>query len=435
MNSKKINSHDVQGYHSSMTALKTIQDFAAWLASIEIWLMSLVVGLSIISERFLVFCVILGVCFWFVRWIATGHPCLSTPIGAPVLVLLLILLISSFITPPFEVSLIEKLRLLTGILLFFSVINWATSPQRLSWMLWGTFGVAILLAISAILMVSWVNKFRFLPALLPSSVISFLGEAVHPNVMAGILLLFIAGILAWFVFVWGQVSRLQRIELITVIFCMMIIFGLTQSRGALIALAIAVILLTLLRFKRSWILVVIGGVVAVTLIFQIGPEKIWRSVGVETGGISTFNQREEIWLRAILIIRDFPLTGIGIGNFRSVTDYFYPFSSTLLNVDHAHNLFLQIAIDLGLPGLITWLACWFTILGMAWQLYRKGEGRLRALGAAILCSQTALGVHGLIDCVTWNTRPAVIVWVIWGITVAAWLQLRRATAGEIRCIS
>jgi hypothetical protein len=43
------------------------------------------------------------------------------------------------------------------------------------------------------------------------------------------------------------------------------------------------------------------------------------------------------------------------------------------------------------------------------------------LGAGLLASQAALVVHGLTDAVTWGTRPAVVVWVMWGLAMAAML--------------
>jgi putative inorganic carbon (HCO3(-)) transporter len=126
-----------------------------------------------------------------------------------------------------------------------------------------------------------------------------------------------------------------------------------------------------------------------------------------------------------MIIRDFPFTGVGMGNFGIVVDTLYPF---LLNsagsVPHAHNLYLQIAVDLGLPGLIAWLAILLTMLTTSWNLFQKGK-RCRdfycsGLGAGLMCCQIALAIHGLIDSVTWGmVRPAPMVWAMWGISVAA----------------
>jgi hypothetical protein len=52
---------------------------------------------------------------------------------------------------------------------------------------------------------------------------------------------------------------------------------------------------------------------------------------------------------------------------------------------------------------------------------------MAGLGAGLLCSQIALVVHGLLDATTWGARPALIVWALWGIGMAAVnLQARRS---------
>jgi hypothetical protein len=84
-----------------------------------------------------------------------------------------------------------------------------------------------------------------------------------------------------------------------------------------------------------------------------------------------------------------------------------------------------------LPGLIFWLATWFSLIFMAWQLYRNPDPMARFLGAAVLCIMAAMGVHGLLDAVTWDTRPAIIVWGIWGLTAAEWnIQKRLSELGQ-----
>ena len=142
------------------------------------------------------------------------------------------------------------------------------------------------------------------------------------------------------------------------------------------------------------------------------------SVGVE--------ERLDIWSRSVYILRDFAPTGVGMGSFTETADTFYPFSlSPPGTIYHAHNLFLQIGIDLGIIGLIAWLAVLLTILALSWQLYRpKTPTRSKVavgLGAGLLCSQLALMIHGVTDAVTWGmVRPAPLVWALWGLAVAAW---------------
>src|SRR5205823_5212023 len=78
--------------------------------------------------------------------------------------------------------------------------------------------------------------------------------------------------------------------------------------------------------------------------------------------------RLEIWSRALQVMRDFPLTGIGMGSFRSVAPALYPYViSDPEKVHHAHNLYLQIGTDLGLFGLVAFF-------GLVVMLMKGGLG-------------------------------------------------------------
>jgi putative inorganic carbon (HCO3(-)) transporter len=403
-----------------------IKQLLGSFVNIEVFIFSGAVAASIFYEPFLPYSIVIEVLLGIASWAVQTFPIRPVPLNLPLTFLLLMLAVSLFITPLPGNTLLQVLRLLNGVLFFFCLLRSILSPQHIYGMIKALGALGLFLAISSLILVNWVEKFNFLSILIPKTLPIPKLNGSHPNVMAGAVVLFLAWICAFLAFCWSRLNRASKIGISLMAFFMFAILLLTQSRGSLIALICALAVLVLLRFRYGWILVLVSMVVVSSIIFQIGVEQIWYSIIGETGG-NTFTVREEIWLRARLMIQDFPLTGIGMGNFNDVANRLYPFGLTPINMDHAHNLFLQIAVDLGLPGLIAWLACWFTILRMAWQLYRKGDGTLRALGAAVLCSQVALGTHGLLDCVTWDTRPAVIIWAIWGLTAAAWLQLRSAS--------
>jgi membrane-bound metal-dependent hydrolase YbcI (DUF457 family) len=118
-----------------------------------------------------------------------------------------------------------------------------------------------------------------------------------------------------------------------------------------------------------------------------------------------------------------------MGLYVPVADLLYP--SYLANLDdivHAHNLFLQVAVDLGIPGLIGWLYVFLGASFCVWQLYQVGKkegGHWAAgLGAGFLGCQAALFTHVILDAVTWGmVRSAPLVWGLWGVMMAAWLLL------------
>jgi O-antigen ligase len=69
---------------------------------------------------------------------------------------------------------------------------------------------------------------------------------------------------------------------------------------------------------------------------------------------ATLASRWEVWQRGVMMVRDFPYTGIGIGTYNTIAHLLYPFFIAAPDevVPHAHNQFLQVAVDLGMP------ACW-----------------------------------------------------------------------------
>jgi putative inorganic carbon (HCO3(-)) transporter len=144
---------------------------------------------------------------------------------------------------------------------------------------------------------------------------------------------------------------------------------------------------------------------------------------IAAAGVSGLDVRFEIWTRAQYALQDFPFTGVGIGNFDSVVHLLYP--TFLIGADtpitHAHNLYLQVALDLGLAGLPAWLAAYMLALVGAWALWRDGQRRAdygaAALGAALLAGQAATGVHGLTDAIMWSTAPVMLMWAAWGLCV------------------
>ena len=68
------------------------------------------------------------------------------------------------------------------------------------------------------------------------------------------------------------------------------------------------------------------------------------------------------------MVLDFPFTGIGMGSFTEVAESLYPFFSSPGRVFHAHNLFLQAIVDLGIPGLIAWFAIIMIVILVSWQV-------------------------------------------------------------------
>ena len=87
----------------------------------------------------------------------------------------------------------------------------------------------------------------------------------------------------------------------------------------------------------------------------------------------------------------FSITGIGMGMFGTVADILYPFFLAPQALFPTHNLVLQVGVDLGLPGLIGWLATLLVVIAVTWRLYHSAENQNDTIQAALaqLVAQSA----------------------------------------------
>jgi putative inorganic carbon (HCO3(-)) transporter len=141
------------------------------------------------------------------------------------------------------------------------------------------------------------------------------------------------------------------------------------------------------------------------------------TTGDATSGL---DQRVEVWSRALYAIQDFPYTGLGLGTFERVVAVLYPlFLHPDGTLPHAHNLYLQVAVDLGLPGLVAYLALLgltFAIALSAYRVFRRsGRSDLALLCAGCIAGLAGMCVHELVDAVTWGTKLAFVPWMVMGL--------------------
>ena len=203
---------------------------------------------------------------------------------------------------------------------------------------------------------------------------------------------------------------------------------ITQSRSGWIGGTAGVLALGALAMgsaRQRWLHWLVIGVVALTLIgggvFLVRvPAEAWDRLWGDTAVIETevtgsvsFSGRVEIWSRALYAIQDFPFTGCGLGTLRKVIPLLYPLFTVSLENDiaHAHNIFLQTAADVGLPGLIAYLALLGLVAVVAWKSAPRR-------GLPLLAAFIALHLYGLTDAVALGSKPGIVFWTALGLLAA-----------------
>ncbi|MBN2549725.1 MAG: O-antigen ligase family protein [Anaerolineales bacterium] len=400
-----------------------------FLAQSEFWLVSALVFASMLSTRFLPAAVYTAAGFWLIRllmrWLGENSLKRRTPGDWGVLLMLLTVPVTLAVATQPDVTRVQVYRLLTGIALYYAIASYAIRLPQLKLMITGISLGGALLALIAPFSVEWATgKVPLIPAVLYERFSLLVSDTIHPNVLAGSLAILCPLALGWLLFTWKDIHWASRLMLVISAGLMLGMTGLTQSRGAWLATAAAILGLVILRWRWGWTVILPAAVGLAGLVYTQGIATPLQFI-LSSGQLIGLAGRMDIWQRALFMIQDFPFTGIGMGSFTQVTNLLYPFSAAPSTIDHAHNLFLQIGVDLGIAGLIAWLAIFLGMLASAWSLYRQGMARgnrfAAGLGAGLFCSQIALAVHGLTDAVTWGmVRPAPLVWALWGITAAAY---------------
>jgi putative inorganic carbon (HCO3(-)) transporter len=265
---------------------------------------------------------------------------------------------------------------------------------------------------------------------------------IHPNELGGLLTLFapLALVLLLRSRPWG--GRLRALWILIAAGLagfLLSILVLTQSRSALAGLAagLAVILATWGRWGK--ILLAVAVVALGVAAGVLGPEAFFGTAqmgqpGAQVIGEITLASRFEIWSRATYALQDFSFTGMGLGTFRRIAPLLYPLFMIPPEKDiaHAHNLFIQSGLDLGIAGLVAFLAIW---VGVFVMLARASAGKARALGMKAPDLAIGLGaglaahlVFGLTDAVALGARPGFLLWMAFGLAGGFFLQTREGAA-------
>jgi O-antigen ligase len=173
---------------------------------------------------------------------------------------------------------------------------------------------------------------------------------------------------------------------------------LTYSRGGwLLSLPAALLTVGLMRGRRATLLAVtVVLLCALLLLPLVGTQRFASLLDLEHG--TTF-RRVKLWEATWAMIRDHPITGVGLDNF------LYQYPNYMLaeawqepDLSHPHNILLDYWTRLGIAGVavLVWLLTAFFTAALR-QYKRLPDGDARAIIFGWIASMAAMLAHGLID--------------------------------------
>ncbi len=391
-----------------------------------LWVAALLPLFVVGEGRYAAIASLLIAALWIFTGVTTGVWRRRSPASASLLILLLLLPVTVQVTPVPDLTREQIGYLLAELLTFYTVLTWAHTEERLRSMASGLVGVGAALALAAPFIMQQAGSTGGGAA--TGAMLRFLPDTIQKNVLGGtlaVLLPLCAGLAL--PALRGASSRARWVALVALAL-MLTALVYTQSRGALLALLAACLVMAGIHFRVvRWSLAALAasaGLAAWML-------NLWPTLArfLQSDSVGDFGVRVEIWSRALQAIHDFPLTGVGLGAFRTAIPAFYPYViSDPEKVHHAHNLYLQIGAELGLPGLAAFLALVIALFAVGLQgrklWERRGDNGLSWLTTGCIGSLCAMLAHGFLDAVTWGTRPAFVAWAVLGLLMASSLTAR-----------
>ncbi len=194
---------------------------------------------------------------------------------------------------------------------------------------------------------------------------------------------------------------------------------LNQSRGAIIALFVALVIMSIYR-KRTLFLIAVA-IIVPTIIFlptikdRIGSQNIMK------------DPRSQIYPLALEVIKDYPLTGVGYGgkifgnsNLVNLDEYNtrlpeqYRQEGILINgkrmiINATHNTFLDVTIRTGLVGLVLFCAILLTAFRMlGYVFWRRREEFFRSWSICLFACLAAYLIQAFFNDALYGTQGVIL---------------------------
>ena len=317
--------------------------------------------------------------------------------------------------------------LLLGIVFFVALVNWTPTQQYPQWIVGFFLLITSAIALLGPLIIVPDATTPFILLRLQTvfhPLVTHLGETVNPNILAGVLVLAVPLHVAFLLSYEWTPKRWAVVGMALFCFVMFIVLWLMQSRGAIIAVLVALTVVLLLRWPKFIYLGPLIFAVAGVGWYWTG-SRFLMEVVTSDSSIGGLDARLEIWTRAYYALHDFLFTGIGIGNFKYVIPVLYPYIVIPpdIEIPHAHNLLLQIGVDIGLPGLIAYLGLLINIFVMLLaMLHSRARSMPWTMAAGIVGSLVGMLVHGMVDATLWGTKLAFIPWLLFSLVTILYLS-------------
>lgn len=392
---------------------RTWRDFWRMAYRSSFLLVPLLIALLIFQTPYVVYGLIGVVLFFLLRWLAEGVPFPASPVNIVLVVFLLTFGVGLLLSPASDKGVGTAAHLVAGILIFFVILDWGQSVDRLWSVAALLVSLGIAFALAAPFATEWAQDKLFQFPLFYDIPFPHFAESSNANNVAGGLEVAVPFAVALVGSSRVRLRLLGAIGLLPLVGMLLLL----QSRGALLALGVGSVAYAMLygrRFLTLLLLTLVGGLVLTSLIGNPLSTQPLYPKNLETGP-GTVNARVQIWEYAVPLLVGAPL-GLGVGGFHVYAQTQLAQVLATTQQAHAHNLFLEVGLDSGIAGLGAFLILWGYAVNAALHAYH--DPRTRRLAMGLLAAFVVILTHGMFDLIFWDAKPGIFLWATFAIAMA-----------------
>lgn len=381
--------------------------------------------------------------FLGLRWLAHGRLLTRVPLLWPCVALILLAALNVY-AAPYTRGLEMLARPLLGLWICWALIETARDSGSMNRPLWTAALLGLLAGVLALGATEWSESksgqmWTVIEALPTIRNFPAFEDGFNPNEIAGALA-WLAPLLVGIAAGPGH-ARGLRMAAGVAGGLLLAALVLGQSRAALVGTlgALAVLALLLLPARRRRLVAAVlaalagaGVLFALHTMLTTGPlQPVSRETGSERDEIS-IGSRFDLAANSLLILRDYPFTGVGLSMYRdSRVRAAYPTPALNNRPPHTHNELLQVGVDMGISGLVAFVWLHLETAHMLYQSWRRGSPGARTVSAAVAAGLLAHVVYGLADAITLWDRLAFVFWLMLGLAGGQYVLVQRASEGEV----
>ncbi|MDF2634765.1 MAG: hypothetical protein K0R78_1639 [Pelosinus sp.] len=346
----------------------------------------------------------------------------ATPFDAGIALLVLLSAASIWASPDRGFSFYNYYNLMGRyILIYYLVVNNIRSSTQVKRLIWSMLTSAVVVSLygfyqyffgANVSALEWVDGEQF-----PDLKMRVFSTLENPNLLAGFLVTMMA-IASGLGYKSGEIKSKWIYSALVILFGGCLI--LTYSRGAwLSVLAIVAMYGILCNRKIFWLLLFLP-----VIAFFAHDALLERLMSIMNPTDTSSTLRIALWESTIAMIINKPFLGIGWGAYWMVyPDYDFFINNANTKIFHAHNMYLNIAAEIGIPGLITFLAMMYGHLRLALASI-KGSAQYWSSGImlGIVGAIFGLIVNGFTDYVLFNIQLSMLFWLLNALIVVVWQQ-------------